>query len=211
MEKENCGDHIERINPLCVNNILLDWPEEWHSSTRHELLKHIPREQIISVFKSPFCELDEFHLWSTIQYKEILDIVPKDKVIIDLWCWEAAQSFYFKDYKKYIWVDVMPMSYDDSIKRNYRMWSDRFYTPNTTHYVCTAKEFMDIEFDKLNINKEDCFVFMILVPGIQSMINILNDFPNVKLYFPYDWFDYFKYNWKVIKDNDPWHSIKSIK
>ena len=44
-----------------------------------------------------------------------------------------------------------------------------------------------------------------------NMINILNDFPNVKLYFPYDWFDYFKYNWKVIKDNDPWHSIKSIK
>lgn len=188
----------------------MEWPEEWHRSTRHELLSHIPCEQIIRVFKSPFCELNESYLWSTAQYKEILDIVPKDKIIIDLWCWEAAQSFYFRDYKRYIWVDVVPMSYNDSIKRNdpLWMWFDRFYTPNTTHYVCTAKEFIDTEFNKLNINKEDCFIIMCLVLGTQSMINTLNDFPNIKLYFPYYWLDFLKYDWKVIKDNNPYQRIK---
>ena len=210
MEKENCSSHTKRIDSLSENNLLLEWSEEWHRSTRHELLSHIPREQLISVFKSPFCELDESYLWSTTQYKEILDIVPKDKIIIDLWCWEAAQSFYFKDYKRYIWVDVVPMSYNDSIKRNDSlwMWFDRFYTPNTTHYVCTAKDFLGLEFGKLNIDANDCFVIMCLIPDSQSMINCLDKFPNIKIYFPGIWFDFFRYNWKVIRDNNHYQRIK---
>lgn len=70
-----------------------------------ELFKLIPREKIDHVFQSSqtvCAECDISFLGFEKVYKAVTQFVPKSKVIIDCGCAYAFQSWYFRDYRKYI-------------------------------------------------------------------------------------------------------------
>ena len=74
-----------------------------------ELYTMIPREKIEKIFReseTAGAELDYTFLGFEKVYKAATLFVPKNKVIIDLGCGYAFQSWYFKDYRKYIGVDA---------------------------------------------------------------------------------------------------------
>ena len=74
-----------------------------------ELYKLILKEKIDRIFEVSYtasAELDYEFLGFESVYKAVTLFVPKNRIIIDFGCGYAFQSWYFKDYRKYIGVDV---------------------------------------------------------------------------------------------------------
>ena len=147
----------------------------------HELMTIIPKEQMNEVFSSGCCELDCFFMGFTDIYKGVLDIADTGKTIIDLGCYVAAQSYYFKEYTRYIGVDPLPMSEQPDQDT---IWCKRFHTENTVHYVASAQEFITDIFPDLGIDKQDCMVIMSYVPSCTAMEMAIDFFDNIRVYYP---------------------------
>lgn len=80
-----------------------------------ELFKLIPRDKLDRVFElsqTVVAECDYTFLGFENVYKSATLFVPREKVIIDFGCAYAFQSWYFRDYRKYIGVDNS-VSYSD--------------------------------------------------------------------------------------------------
>lgn len=72
-----------------------------------DLFQKVPREKLEELFKNSdaSAELDYDFLGFEDIYREVLGIVPKDCVVLDLGCSYTVQSWYFKDHAAYIGVD----------------------------------------------------------------------------------------------------------
>lgn len=132
------------------------------------LLSIIPQEQQDMVFNSNECDICPKFLGFVDVYKSLSDIIPRHFTVIDLGCAYAAQSFLFKNHKKYIGVDI----YD----------GERFYAPNTEHHVMPIRDF--VEQDRLNVNTT--FAICSYVPPWQDdNIKIAREnYSNVFTYYP---------------------------
>lgn len=92
------------------------------------LFKVIPKHEIESVLRCPTCELDREFLGFVEVYGSVLNFVPKHFTIVDLGCYVATQAYLFKDYEKYIGVDVCEL--------------ERFKPENAIHYQITIQEYL---------------------------------------------------------------------
>lgn len=108
-----------------------------------DLIRLIPKEELHSKISCLYSELEGDFLCFDYVYKPIAEILPKEYTVIDLGCYQAAQCYFFRDFRNYIGVDI----YDIYSCPSYRPPS-RFYTDNTEHYVLSIEEWFDEAYRK---------------------------------------------------------------
>lgn len=140
-----------------------------------ELYKLIPEDKIENVFKTSEtvgAECDFTFLGFEDVYKAVTLFVPKNRVIIDLGCAYAFQSWYFRDYRKYIGVD-------NGVKKN-----DVLETDNSEFYFMSIQEFIKEVFPQLGYRKEEIFAICSYVPDKEAGEMIREYFPYCLVYYP---------------------------
>lgn len=140
-----------------------------------ELFKLIPKEKIEKVFetsKTVDAECDFAFLGFEDVYKAVTLFVPKNRVIIDLGCAYAFQSWYFRDYRKYIGID-------NGVNKN-----DVLETENSEFYFVSIQEFIKEVFPQLGYRKEEVFAICSYVPDEEARKMIGESFPHCLVYYP---------------------------
>ena len=140
-----------------------------------ELFNLIPKEEIDKIFmtsETVGAECDYTFLGFEEVYKAVTLFVPKNKVIIDLGCAYAFQSWYFQNYRKYIGVD------------NGLNINDVFMTKNSEFYFTSIQKFIEEIFGTLNYNKEEVFAICSYVPDKEARDMVREFFPYCLVYFP---------------------------
>ena len=140
-----------------------------------ELFKLIPREKIDEIFNnSPTAAGDIGYSFLGFEdvYKAVTLFVPKDKIIIDLGCAYAFQSWYFRDYKKYIGVDCS-VSYLDVLE-----------TENSNFYFVSIQHFIRNIFPTLGYDPEKVFAICSYVPDWEAQKMVKETFPYCLVYYP---------------------------
>lgn len=137
-----------------------------------ELKNKIPEEEYNLVISQPTCELDSSFLGFINVYKGLSQIIPKECIVIDFGCNLAAQSYFFKDFEKYIGVDTVK--------------ERRFKPKNCTHYICSIQEFIESELVGLFDGKEnlDFFAICSYVPDENATELVRKTFKNVFCFYP---------------------------
>ena len=139
-----------------------------------DLFKIIPRKKLDYLFENSRAsgELDSTFLAFEEVYKGVLGFVPKSKIIIDLGCAYATQSYFFRDYKKYIGIDV-----EGNTKTV-------IHTENSEFYFVSIQKFIKEIFDTLGISKEDVFAICSYVPDEEARQLVRETFPYCLVYYP---------------------------
>lgn len=140
-----------------------------------ELFQIIPRDKIDHVFEmsqTVGVELDHTFLGFENVYKAVTLFVKKNRVIIDLGCGYAFQSWYFRDYKKYIGVDIFTKS------------EDVLETDNSEFYFMSIQKFINEIFPILGYQKEDVFAVCSYVPDEEANKMVRECFPYCLIYYP---------------------------
>lgn len=140
-----------------------------------ELFKLIPRDKLERVFElseTVGAECDYTFLGFEKIYKAATLFVPKGKVIIDFGCAYAFQSWYFRDYRKYIGVD------------NSVCYSDVLETENSEFYFTSIQNFIREIFPTLGYWKEEIFAICSYVPDTKATEMVRKYFPYCLIYYP---------------------------
>lgn len=140
-----------------------------------ELFKLIPREKIAHVFqtsKTAGMECDCTFLGFEQIYKAVTMFVPRGKVIVDLGCVYAFQSWYFRDYRKYIGIDS-----GLSVK-------DVLQTENSEFYFVTIQHFIKNVFPALGYSLDNVFAVCSYVPDKYARKIVRDFFPHCLVYCP---------------------------
>lgn len=140
-----------------------------------ELFKLIPKEKINHVFQTSQTvgmECDSGFLGFEKVYKAVTMFVPKNKVIIDCGCCYAFQSWYFRDYRKYIGID------------RYICENDVLETENSEFYFMSIQDFIKDIFPTLGYDLDDVFAVCSYVPDDNAMEMVRNFFPHCLVYYP---------------------------
>ena len=141
-----------------------------------ELFQMIPAEEINRVFsesQTAAAEMDYSFMGFEDIYKAITMFVPKGKVILDLGCAYAPQSYYFKDYYKYIGVDL-------SFGNNIRF--DR--NDNCVIFCESIQDFINKRLKQLPYNNTDYFAICSYVPDDEARKLVRETFENCLVYYP---------------------------
>lgn len=89
----------------------------------------------------PMCDIDSDFMGFTDVYKHLAQIIPKDRVVIDLGCAYATQATYFQKHKAYVGVDLDTHDIP------------RVQTKNSQYYLMTIKEFIQTELPRFKDEK----------------------------------------------------------
>ena len=109
----------------------------------------IPKEEVERAFLSG-CDLDGSFAGFVDVYYELSKVIPKHWTVVDIGCAYNAQSYLFKDHKRYIAVDPSDC--------------EKFKAPNCEIFNMTAKEFLHtMAFDGLNL--DETFAICSYVPN----------------------------------------------
>lgn len=144
-----------------------------------ELFKLIPREKINKIFttsQTVGAECDHTFLGFEEVYKSVTLFVPKDKIIIDFGCAYAFQSWYFRDYRKYIGVDNGSHDCLDVFKILEISNSDFYYT--------SIQRFINEVFPQLGYRKEEVFAICSYVPDEEAREMVRKCFSYCLVYYP---------------------------
>lgn len=140
-----------------------------------ELFKLIPKEKIDHVFNTSEtvgAECDYTFLGFEEVYKAVTLFAPKSKIIIDLGCAYAFQSWYFRDYRQYIGVD------------NGVCYSDVLETENSEFHFTSIQNFIENVFPTLGYSLDEVFAVCSYVPDDNAMEMVRNYFPHCLVYYP---------------------------
>ena len=139
-----------------------------------ELFTLIPREKLDYLFEhsGATAELDFTFLGFEDIYRDVLNFASKDKTIIDLGCGYAAQSYYFREHKKYIGVDACGNS--DTV----------IHTENSEFYFMSIQDFIKDVFPALGIGPKDVFAVCSYVPNKAARELVAETFPYCRVYYP---------------------------
>jgi hypothetical protein len=118
------------------------------------------------------CDIDEEFMGFTDIYEHLAQIIPKDRIIVDLGCAYAPQAIYFTEHKKYIGVDLP----------NFK--TPRVKTKNSKYDIMTIKDWIKNELPKYK--KEKIFAICSYVPpwhGDNQKL-VRENFLDVFVYYP---------------------------
>jgi len=100
-----------------------------HELISRELWANLPKDQVAAMENTEAnCEIEEDFCGFVQIYKNLAEIIPLHYSVVDLGCAYAPQSWYFRNHKEYIGVDVMT--------------DYRFSQPNTRHVKLTISDFI---------------------------------------------------------------------
>lgn len=140
-----------------------------------ELFQIIPRDKIDRLFETSetlSAECDYTFLGFEQVYKAVTLFVPKSKVIIDCGCGYAFQSWYFREYRKYIGIDNLTGS------------SDVLKTGNSEFYFMSIQDFIQNIFPGMGYDLEDVFAVCSYVPDENAREMVRDYFPYCIVYYP---------------------------
>lgn len=140
-----------------------------------ELFQIIQREKIEYIFKTSetvSAECDYTFLGFEQVYKAVTLFVPKSKIIIDCGCGYAFQSWYFREYRKYIGIDNATCS------------SDVLETENSKFFFTSIQDFIRNVFPGMRYELEDVFAVCSYVPDENAREMVRNYFPYCLVYYP---------------------------
>lgn len=140
-----------------------------------ELFKLIPQEKIELIFRTSNtvgAECDATFLGFEDVYKAVTMFAPKSKIIIDFGCAYAFQSWYFKDYRKYIGID------------NSLCYADVLKTGNSEFYFTSIQNFIKNTFPILGYSFDDVFAVCSYVPDESAREMVRKFFPHCLVYYP---------------------------
>ena len=143
-----------------------------------ELYTLIPKEKIDRVFETSetaSAELDYEFLGFENVYKAVTLFVPKDRIIIDFGCGYAFQSWYFKDYRKYIGVDVGREAEDVL---------NILETGNSEFCHMRIQQFIAM-FPRMRYEVEEVFAICSYVPDTGAQRLVRETFPHCLVYYPH--------------------------
>lgn len=150
--------------------------ENWNNNNYEKCLRElhglIPSEDKRRIMSQNMCEYEHDFMGFLNVYKPLSELIPKDKIVIDFGCYLAAQSYFFKEHKKYIGVDVCEL--------------ERFNPGNAEHYVCTIQDFIKNGAFGL-LSEEDNLSFFAIcsyVPDFAASELVRRTFRNVCCYYP---------------------------
>lgn len=149
-----------------------EFSEHFYAKCHSELLNLIPKYEYEKIMNQPYCELDCTFLGFLEIYKSLSLAIPRGCIIIDLGCYVAAQSYFFREHRKYIGVDVVDLK--------------RFSPPNAEHYVMDIQEFVKDVVPEL-FREEDPLKYVAVcsyVPDSEATALVRAAFPNVMCYYP---------------------------
>lgn len=140
----------------------------------YELFTLIPTKKLNYLFEhsDASAELDFTFFGFEDIYRDVLNSVSKDKTIIDLGCGYAAQSYYFRDYKKYIGVDVG--GDNDSV----------IHTENSEFYFTSIQDFIKNVLPSLGIDSKDAFAVCSYVPASAARKLVTETFSYCRVFYP---------------------------
>jgi hypothetical protein len=135
------------------------------------LFSLLPKDQVERVFSSEYCDISPEFLGFVDIYESLSKIIPLDWTVVDLGCSYATQSFFFKDHRSYVGVDV------------YAPIKSRFFTENTTHFYMSIADFVKKKRFK---DKDRIFAICSYVPPWKNdnMSICRHTFKNVFTYYP---------------------------
>jgi hypothetical protein len=141
------------------------------------LLKYnlIPKEELDRVFKdsdTASAEIDLTFLCFEEGYEYIQNNTSKENIIIDFGCGYNAQCWYFKDYKRYIAVDL---PFDNNV---------RFDSGNVEFYLMSIQTFIQEELAKLNLDLNNVIAICSAVPDTEAQEMIAETFPRYYISYP---------------------------
>lgn len=171
-----------------------------------KLRKLIPEEEMQKVLESPFCEVDNDYLGFTEVYGNLAEIIPKDKVILDLGCYAGLQGYFFRDHKGYIGIDECPMESKYPKPEHQPFWyvsknmpvpdSCQYYNslenffvprancPNSTYVVSKIQDYIKgLTEDELKWINGNCFAIMSFVPDKEAFDMAKAVFDNFAWYY----------------------------
>lgn len=137
--------------------------------------KIIPQEELDRVFDnscSASAEMDISFLCFEDAYEYVLRNTNPSDIIIDLGCAYNAQCWYFKNYDRYIAVDL-PMF--DNV---------RFDSGNVEFYIMSIQKFIKGELPKLNLDLNNVVAICNAVPDEEARKMVLNTFPRYFVAYP---------------------------
>lgn len=135
----------------------------------------IPKEELDRVFRdseSASAEMDCTFLCFEDEYEYVLENTKPSDIIIDLGCAYNPQCWYFKDYDRYIAVDL-PI-FDDV----------RFDSGNVEFYIMSIQKFIKEELPKLNLNLDKVVAICNAVPDEEARKMVAETFPKHFVAYP---------------------------
>lgn len=128
----------------------------------------IPREELDRVFDesdSASAEMDCTFLCFEDVYEDVLANTTPDMTILDLGCAYAPQAFYFKDYAKYIGVDL---PFENDV---------RFKTDNSEFYLMSIQKFIKEVLPGLDLDLSKTVAVCSYVPDKEAGQMVADTFP----------------------------------
>ena len=135
----------------------------------------IPNEELDRVFRDSYsasAEMDASFLCFEDEYEYVLANTKPSDIIIDLGCAYNPQCWYFKDYDRYIAVDL-PI-FDDV----------RFDSGNVEFYIMSIQKFIKEELPKLNLNLNNVVAICNAVPDEEARKMVVETFPRYFVAYP---------------------------
>ena len=147
-----------------------------------ELIKKLTKSEIDKIFSYEYCEYEYHFLGFLENYYDLKDLIPKDFTVVDVGCYLAIQSEYFKDHKRYIGIepDVAPFS-DANINEHFHK------NENSVFIRDTAKGFVTNFSDyakKYDLDKDKMFIICSAVPAFEETTLIEQNFPYIRIAYP---------------------------
>ena len=175
-----------------------------------ELKKLIPLDDYKRVMNSPFNELEPDFLCFANIYGILKDIIPKDKIILDLGCCAGLQGYFFTEHKGYIGVDLVPYESKYPQPEHDRLWYLKNYEPLPEYYQtqnyfqlranCPNSKYITSSIEDFinNLTEEEkewyntnCYVIMSYVPDRKGFELAEKTFDNFAWYYPANDNEYF--------------------
>ena len=135
----------------------------------------ISKEELNRVFReseTASSEIDPTFLCFESEYLEVVDNTDKDDIIIDLGCGYDAQCFYFKDYDRYIAVDL---PFENNV---------RFNAGNTELYLMSIQQFINEVLPTLGLDLSNVVAVCNAVPDFEARELVKKTFPRHYVAYP---------------------------
>lgn len=159
---------------LKVSLVLKTDEDLYYEDCIASLLPLIPDEEYHRIMSQKECELEHDFLGFINVYRPLSLVIPKHFTVIDFGCYVAAQSYYFKDHKRYIGVDVCKL--------------DRFTPKNADHYYMKIQDYMVKGLPRLlaGTSLDSIYAICSYVPDRDATKMVRETFHNVTSYYPYE-------------------------
>lgn len=147
-----------------------------------ELYTLIPPEESHRIMSQLYCELTPDFMGFEDVYKGAMLATQSNKegiTIIDFGCNYAPQCYFFKDYKMYIGVDDMELTYPMNNEH-----IERFKCKNTVHYKSCIQAFIKNTLPALELDLNKCFAICSYVDDEEARRMVREMFPYCLVYYP---------------------------